>query len=399
VAKTLLIVGFELASDDAHEEDFTSRTSLLDWDIVLFRPTIDEFISYGEEYKGRPSLNDGRSFQLKESCEHWRREIKQAVDAGKTIIVFLPAVQEVYIDTGDRQYSGTGRNQKTTRLVAPYDNYHCIPADLGATTATGNAIKLSQKGAEVLAPYWSEFGEVSLYNVVLTADKIPACLVTKNGDKPVGALFRSKNSNGSLVCLPDIDFYPEHFLKDEGEGTESTWTPEAQQFAARLISAVVSLDSALRSSGEVTPEPSWAANPTYSLASERALRVELLEVEAELEQAQKRKEDVLEKLKSTGRLRALLYEKGKPLEEAVVQARSFQFGTVCGWLDCRIERLGDNERIEFSWEGSNDTDPGCGRGWALIRSGELHGRLYIHAGDDSSFRAQRAGVKSKKHAA
>ena len=68
---------------------------------------------------------------------------------------------------------------------------------------------------------------------------------------------------------------------------------------------------------------------------------------------------------------------------------SFQFGTCRGWLDCRIERAGAEDRIEFSWEGFNDTDPGCGRGWAVIRRTELHGRLYIHASDDSSFRAIR----------
>jgi hypothetical protein len=70
-------------------------------------------------------------------------------------------------------------------------------------------------------------------------------------------------------------------------------------------------------------------------------------------------------------------------------AGSFQFGTCRGWLDCRIERVGTEERIEFSWEGFNDTDPGCGRGWAVIRGTELHGRLYIHTSDDSSFRAIR----------
>ena len=75
---------------------------------------------------------------------------------------------------------------------------------------------------------------------------------------------------------------------------------------------------------------------------------------------------------------------------------SFQFGTVRGFLDCRIERIGKEERIEFSWKGFSDKDEGCGRGWAVIRNGELHGRIYIHAGDDSAFRAQRARSKLGK---
>jgi hypothetical protein len=286
MAARILTVGLELASDDVQHEEFTSRVSLLDWDIVLFRPVIDEFISsYGEEYKGKPSLSDSSSFQLKESCEHWRREIKQAIDAGKSVIVFLVSVQEVYIDTGDRQFSGTGRNQRTTRIVTPYTNYKCIPATLGPTTAKGNAIKLSTKGAEILAPYWSEFSGVSEYNVIL---------------------------------LPDIDFSPKHFFTREGKKT--AWTTDAIQFAARMLSAVVSLDAALHSSSEVTPEPLWAADPIYSLNVERRLRVELLDAERRLEEAQKRKEELLETLKSAGRLRGLLFEKGKPLEAAIIDA-------------------------------------------------------------------------------
>ena len=78
---------------------------------------------------------------------------------------------------------------------------------------------------------------------------------------------------------------------------------------------------------------------------------------------------------------------------------SFQFGTVEGGLDCRIESVGNGERVEFSWEGVSETDPACGRGWASIRDGELHGRIFIHGSDDSSFRAQPVAGRSHGDAA
>ena len=68
---------------------------------------------------------------------------------------------------------------------------------------------------------------------------------------------------------------------------------------------------------------------------------------------------------------------------------SSQFGTVCGGLDYRIVGRGGAERVEWSWEGMHDTDPGSGRGWAEIQAGDLVGRLFVHASDDSSFRAVR----------
>jgi hypothetical protein len=42
----------------------------------------------------------------------------------------------------------------------------------------------------------------------------------------------------------------------------------------------------------------------------------------------------------------------------------FQFGTVEGLLDYRIEPHEETERLEFSWPGSAEMDPVSGRGWA-----------------------------------
>lgn len=68
---------------------------------------------------------------------------------------------------------------------------------------------------------------------------------------------------------------------------------------------------------------------------------------------------------------------------------SFQFGTVVGWLDCRLRMVDDSTSAEWSWDGRNDTDPASGRGWATLVDGELVGRIFIHNGDDSAFKARR----------
>ena len=65
----------------------------------------------------------------------------------------------------------------------------------------------------------------------------------------------------------------------------------------------------------------------------------------------------------------------------------FQFGAVAGWLDCRSRKVEGDSCIEWSWEGHNDRDPACGRGFATLRNNALAGHLFIHAGDDSAFEA------------
>jgi len=315
--KNLLSVGLELASDDVEDCGFESDISLLDWDIVLFRPDIGQYVLYGaEQYLGQPSLSESSSFHLKTQCDHWRRQIKDAVASGKTVIVFLCDLQQVYVDSGQREYSGTGRNQRTTRIVSLYSNYLAIPAELHPTSVRGSGIKLGPRKMDAISAYWQEFGGVSEYRVTLGNQELPACLVTNSGNRTVGAVLHSRDSNGSLVLLPDIDFCPEDFMEERDD--ETVWTPAAEQFAARMVSALVAVDKGLRSTGEVTPEPQWARGPDYALAQETRLNQELLRAEEQLEEARRAVEAILEELRASSRCRRLLFEKGKPLENAII---------------------------------------------------------------------------------
>lgn len=63
----------------------------------------------------------------------------------------------------------------------------------------------------------------------------------------------------------------------------------------------------------------------------------------------------------------------------------FQFGLVMGQMDWRQH----GQRGEFTWAGSCESDEMNGRGHATLVGNELHGRLYIHLGDDTAFRAVR----------
>lgn len=318
--KRILTVGLELASSETDYADFHSKQSLLDWDIVLFKPQmILTSIFTSKRYKGKASLSQDESFRLSESCEHWYREIKQTVEAGRTVVVFAAHLKEVYIDTGERTYSGTGRNQKTTVQVAKYNNYCSIPADLMPVQSTGSAMKLSERGGRVLATYWKEFECDSQYQVIFSGSNIPDCILTNAGDKPVGAIFRNKSTTGTLLVLPDIDFYPDDFSKVTEN--EDEWTPAAEQFAARMIATLVALDKTFHSNGELlTPEPQWATNIDFIVEPERILRKQLLRAKKSVEEAQEREEELKQKIETIGTYRNLLFEKGKPLENAIVAA-------------------------------------------------------------------------------
>ena len=69
---------------------------------------------------------------------------------------------------------------------------------------------------------------------------------------------------------------------------------------------------------------------------------------------------------------------------------SFGFIVVKGWMDCRKTDIDDQPAVEFTWDGNDECDHACGRGWAALRSdGSLHGHIYFHMGEDSEFQASR----------
>ena len=63
----------------------------------------------------------------------------------------------------------------------------------------------------------------------------------------------------------------------------------------------------------------------------------------------------------------------------------FHFGAVDCDLDCSIEKVGEQGRIEFSFVGVDEGAEVSGRGWTALDGDQLHGRIYFHDGEESEF--------------
>jgi hypothetical protein len=314
---------------------FDSRASLLEWDIILFNPSITEHLGAYETYQGKPSLNDYRSVALQEATQHWRRELAEALQAGKTIFVFLPTLQEAWVDTGRRQYSGTGRNRHTTRIVAPITNYETLPVSMQVTASEGRGMALTTAGA-VLTDYWRRFADKSVYRVVISGRIGTPLVITKTGNKTVGTLIRSDESPGCLVLLPHIDLGADAFVRevkktqtaasaeedenDDEDESQYEWTAAGRKFGGQLIEALVAVDGALRQGAESTPPPRWTTIPEYTLPKEARVRQQLLALEKELQLLTRQKEEKKAEAVHEAALRRLLFEKGPLLETAIIHA-------------------------------------------------------------------------------
>lgn len=323
MAKKIVSVGMLLAADEVEHIEFVSKTSLLDWDIILFRPDITNLINFDpgrSSFQGKHLLGDRTSFILKEACAHWRREIDDAVKIGRTVIVHLCKPKEIFVQTGRTEYSGTGRNQKTTNIVEEFSNYKALPVVEKWNVTQGREVVVRPEYRDILGPYWERYGSSSTYEVTFVDADKRACLTTKHGNRTVGLHI---GAAGNLLLLPDMDFDAEEFFDSVGEQDDDEYEPfteAARQFASAYVAEIVALDRALRQGTQRTAEPSWAAAPDYLLTSERRLQAELLRAEEEVERAQKQKDELASQLVEAGQLRGLLFETGKQLEGVILKA-------------------------------------------------------------------------------
>lgn len=335
--KTIFTVACEIPGGFGEYVDFNSKTSLLDAGFVVFRPCLiyndsmdlnnhyDSYISrYFDNsnrlktYQGKPSLPDDSSFQLREAIIHWRRELNDFIISGGTVFMIMSSFEQVYVNTGEKEHSGTGRNRQITEIVSPLSNYDLLPLSAEIVESKGTSMILSS-GELLLKEYWQEFGDESEYHVHIKDSKLLNPLVTTStGNRVVGAIFQSK-SGGALVTLPWVEFNRQEFYAYDPEG-ESTWTPEAMEWGTKYVNALKSLDGAIRSRSRATLIPQWAKDEKFRTRNETELSEELLRTQTNISALERQRDKIHERLESAGYLKPLLFEQGSALETAILEA-------------------------------------------------------------------------------
>jgi len=310
-------LGFESADENIEHLSFNSQSSLLDYDIVLIRPEREAFTAFGR-YQGKPCLDDNASFRLSENINHWHREIREAVENGKTVIIFLGRKVDAFIATGENEYSGTGRNQKITRIVKNIDNYAIIPVSHKFQSSSGTSMLLQKSAFPYLSDYWARFEIRSAYKVFIEGKITAPAITTKSGARNVGAIFNPKSSSGALILLPDLDFDNEDFWEEDGN--DFAWTRAGIEFFLGLTDATVAIDRAIKSGGEKTPVPEWANDPSFRLNEEISIQNSIVECSRELDELMAKKDQLTYSLAEASVLKGLLFEAGKPLERSIICA-------------------------------------------------------------------------------
>jgi hypothetical protein len=244
---------------------FASKQTLLGYDIVFLR--LDDLVNAYERqighpwYQGRPSLDDSDSVHVRDDMARRKRELKTLLEVGGTLVLFLPAPASWYVGTGERQYSGTGRNRQTTRIVTEMQLLSLLPFDIHTEAAESRDLELRM--SEPFAAFWRTNTKRFQTAAILKQPIGDRTLVISGTEAVAGSIARL--DKGLVIILPQDLLYPvDYVVQDAGEDEI-----EAHPDDIKLIDSTFDLVRELRKDAGDYVQPDWATE--YQLPGEADL--------------------------------------------------------------------------------------------------------------------------------
>lgn len=321
---TIYSIGLPIPEESVEQLSYTDDRSLVEADVIIFDPDFGDgwqtnYMS--RHYQGKPALSALGSSRLKTAIGFWRQELRDALLAGRTLIILLSAPREVFVDTGKREHSGTGRNRQTTMLLTELSSLEALPFRFDDVRShKGSKFRTTEQLAE-LSTFWREFSSLFEYEASVEWKKLSAGVVAAAGKRALAGIARI--GPGNVVLLPMVR-YPESYYDGEleaaGDSDEFSWTKHGRQHGKRFVAAIAALHKQLRSSGQRTPPPDWANDESFRGQREVATLQQLNQLQLEVAKLQQKQQDLANELDELGLLRGLVFEQGKPLEAAILSA-------------------------------------------------------------------------------
>lgn len=279
--KSILTLAYDIPNNDKNITQCWSylneRMSLSDYDIVVIKPLI---------YKVE---------NLVDQVQYWRKEFTDFVKNGGVLFVELYKYEKI----------------KGNDFLRTYDvsNYDIIPSDYNYINTNGSVIV--PKSATI-AKLYSVFKEVMEYKVQIKGTTDPT-FVTRDGNKVIGAI--QSLGKGYIVYLPYINLlkcYGEDFEPDDDEYSEIEL-----KTGHKLLTCLKDIYNSLISFESTDPE--WLKGEHFTQKC-TDIQSRIISVQNQIEELKEHKHNLQILLAQEQELSALLYETGKPLENAVSKA-------------------------------------------------------------------------------
>lgn len=317
--KQIFTIGYEIPGQINNLVDFYSEQSLMDADILLISPDSlyprGDWVSFTTSDGGCYNVEASRKYKQKMS--HLKKEIQDHLNSGKNIFILLSQKEDDCLADN----VSTLKKGQNTYSTETYSNYNFLPINIGTlTSASGKHIEFS--GNPIFYNFYKKFKENLEYQVYLEdVDNAKIVFTGKNKTKILGAVY--KLGSGHLVTLPYLNYNKDEFTKykkDKKGGKTGYWTKDAIKFGNILCDCLLEIDRGLTQESIKTPLPTWVLNENFNSKTEIIIQNDINKNIEEIKKIEQENNELQMKLQEEQALKDLLYEQGKPLENAVIKA-------------------------------------------------------------------------------
>ncbi len=313
----IISIGFRIPGIEFCYE-FSGNQSLLDADIILLEPNFSPYSNYQSitEIKslGKIEYSGEAGFRLHEDTLRLQKEIQTLLKDGKTIFIFLKKPQLMAISQGNPLRDGAYNE---------INSYSFLPISLpNITFAEGSEINFENYSN--FASFFNELKGNFKYECYFDYTEFgKPILFTKGGKKILGSILSVHS--GKLVFLPPIMYNKNHSEIDHKIDKYyfhggNNWTQEGINFGKKLIQAFINLDKSLKEDNNKSTPPTWTTDLNFKTKFEISLEKEIKIKSIEIEELNEERTKLTQQLQSEGKLRDLIFESGKTLEDAVIYA-------------------------------------------------------------------------------
>lgn len=299
--------GFELIEYENFDEyDFSARISLLDYDAVVINADYligNYTAAYDVNYLNKIRLSNYNSAQIVEDFDKIKGQIEELLKQGRNIYVLMGNNSSCYIYTGEKQFSGTGKNARQINMVREFDAYSFLPVGIKVVEVVGDQIDIccSSPYREFLTNTKDCYYYGSYFSVPRNGTKLGKI---KGTDKAVASVI--PYGDGKIILLPQV------YWEDEYEKTED-WKISGKKY----LDCLFELNRRLNISDEEMDMPKWAND--IHILDERARLKSKNTIQNKIAKLQQELENESAAIKALQRYKLLLTSSGGVLEEIVKQ--------------------------------------------------------------------------------
>lgn len=280
-----LNTGFDsLKYDGFQENQFSSSISLLDYDAVVIDVGFlaDAYRSSGT-FQNKTLLSEYSSHQIIEDFSIIKDQIVELLKQGKTLFILMGKNENCCIYTGERQYSGTGKNARQTNIVRELDMYSFLPVSIKATHVYGSELSICDN-----SPYRDFLKQTTdccqYASYFSVREKHTPLAYVAGTDKIVAAVIPYEA--GKIICLPQ-PYYKDNYTKVE------YWRKNGTHY----LNALFELNERLSITDEEIDFPAWAndiyvLNEKEEIENQDQLEKQIAELQDELSKQKRRIEEI-----------------------------------------------------------------------------------------------------------